>query len=190
MCIALSSRDRHPPTSRDCVSGWLCSGAAAGGRGTGQGLYCQEINHITRKQKHGWFFRLLDDVTDCNRYSWSSHTQWSSAAFCFWTANQSWVEDVARMLIFSFLICMMPFSQSRRNIYRRIWLKPTDWIWTKYLHPLMDAFIGWSHHISFVSRTILYGNNEVMDKLIIIYKKKYILKLKGHSVIMRVVVSL
>lgn len=56
MCIALSSRDRHPPTSRDCVSGWLCSGAAAGGRGTGQGLYCQEINHITRKQKHGWFF--------------------------------------------------------------------------------------------------------------------------------------
>lgn len=34
----------------------LCSGAAAGGRETGQGLYCLEINHITRKQKHGWFF--------------------------------------------------------------------------------------------------------------------------------------
>ena len=37
---------------------WLWSGTAAGRRRAGQGLYCVEINHITRmeKKKHGWFF--------------------------------------------------------------------------------------------------------------------------------------
>lgn len=40
---------QNPP--KGLFSSWLYSGAAAGGWEAGQGLYCVEINHITRKQK-------------------------------------------------------------------------------------------------------------------------------------------
>lgn len=107
ICVAFSSRGRPP--SRDGVSSWLCSGAAAGGREAGQGWYCVKINHIKERKQACWLTSL-----NCQLQSFTTVAILLDV-FYLSTSDQLLAKDSVLVLTSRIL-----YFQSRRNLHIKL----------------------------------------------------------------------